>query len=204
MSRIILTRHGQTEWNRIERFRGRADIALNNTGLIQAEITSKSIQSRWNPVAVYTSPMSRAVKTGEIIAAPLGLIVQPMQKLNDIDYGQWQGLTPDEVRNRWGTDLEAWYRVPHLAHIPGGESLQEVLARTTQALGDIVGAHPSGDVVVVGHDSVNRVLLLFMLGLPLSRYWRLSQGTCAINVIDFVDNDFSIVTLNELGHLTPP
>lgn len=56
--------------------------------------------------------------------------------------------------------------------------------------------------MIVGHVSVNRVLLLFMLGLPLSRYWHLAQGNCSINVIDFVDNDFTVITVNETGHLT--
>lgn len=204
MTRIILTRHGQTDWNREERFRGRTDVALNETGLVQAELTGRYIQSRWNPAAVYTSPMSRAVKTGEIIAAPLGLEAQPLQNLNDMNYGDWQGLTAAEVKPRWGDLLDTWYRAPHLVQIPGGEGLADVLARTSKALYDITYQHRSEDVVIVGHDNINRVMLLYMLGLPLSRYWHLVQRTCAINLIEFVDNDFVVVSMNETGHLTTP
>jgi probable phosphoglycerate mutase len=204
MTRIILTRHGQTDWNREERFRGRTDVALNETGLLQAELTSRCIQSRWQPVAVYTSPMSRAVKTGEIIAAPLGLQAYPLQSLNDMNYGEWQGLTADEVKLRWGDLLDTWYRAPHLVQFPGGESLVDVLSRTSKALYEITQKHPSEDVVVVGHDNVNRVMLLYMLSLPLSRYWHLVQRNCAINFIEFVDNDFVVVSMNETGHLATP
>lgn len=204
MTRIILTRHGQTDWNREERFRGRTDVALNETGFVQAELTGRCIQSRWNPAAVYTSPMSRAVKTGEIIAAPLGLKVHPLHNLNDMNYGEWQGLTADQVREQWGDLLNAWYHAPQLVQFPGGESLVDVLARTSKALQDITQQHPSADVVIVGHDNINRVMLLFMLGLPLSRYWHLVQKNCAINLIEFVDNDFVVVSMNETGHLAAP
>ncbi len=201
MTRIILTRHGQTEWNRNERFRGRADVALNETGIRQAELTSQRIHKTWQPKVIYTSPLSRAVKTGEIIARPYGLAVQPLPNLNDIDYGDWQGLSPDEVRTRWGEALDMWYRAPHLAQIPHGETLAVLFARASDALSEIVRQHASDEVVIVGHDSVNRTLLLFMLGLPLARYWHLSQDTCAINLIEADNDDFTVISINETFHL---
>ncbi|NWF68402.1 MAG: histidine phosphatase family protein [Chloroflexi bacterium] len=201
MTRIILTRHGQTDWNRYERFRGRADIPLNETGIVQAEAVQRRIKSGGQLAAIYTSPMSRSVKTAEIIAAAFDLVVQPVDALNDIHYGEWQGLTADEVRRHWSDALDTWYRAPHLARIPGGETLHNVLARTANALCDITQKHPSEDVVIVGHDCVNRILLLFMLGLPLSRYWHLVQGNCAINIIHFENNDFTVVLMNETSHL---
>jgi broad specificity phosphatase PhoE len=84
MTQIILTRHGQTEWNRVERFRGRADIPLNETGLEQAAAASRRIILTWKPVAVYTSPLSRAVRTAEIIAAPLGLTPRRVEGLRPL------------------------------------------------------------------------------------------------------------------------
>ena len=110
----------------------------------------------------------------------------------DIDYGEWQGLTPDEVGRKWPEPLDTWYRAPHWAAIPGGESLQDVLARAVAALRDVIGRHPRETVVVVGHDSVNRVILLHALDLPLSRYRRLGQDPCAINEIDFSAGEFTV------------
>jgi probable phosphoglycerate mutase len=204
VTQIILTRHGQTEWNRVERFRGRADIPLNETGLAQAAATSRRIGSTWKPVAVYTSPLSRAVKTGAIIGTPFGLTPQSLETLTDIDYGEWQGLTPDEVNTRWPDVLDSWYRTPHLTHIPGGETLQTLLERTTHAVHHVLEQHPQDTIVLVGHVSVNRVILLQALGLSLARYWHLAQGTCAINVLEASEGDFTILSLNDTCHLAQP
>ena len=95
---ILLIRHGQTEWNRVERFRGRADIPLNNTGKQQAEATGRRVAAQWQPVAVYSSPLSRAVNTAEAIGRHVNLSVEIHPGLVDIDYRDWQALTPDEVR----------------------------------------------------------------------------------------------------------
>jgi len=100
MTRIILVRHGQTEWNRIERFRGRADVPLNGTGIAQAEATGRRLARLAKPAAVYSSPLSRAVVTAGKIARPHGLSVQATDGLIDIDYGKWQGLTPRQVEER--------------------------------------------------------------------------------------------------------
>jgi len=84
---VILVRHGQTEWNRVERFRGRADVPLNDTGLKQAEATGRRVGATWRPVTIYSSPLSRAVKTAEAIGRYAGLSVAIHPELADIDYG---------------------------------------------------------------------------------------------------------------------
>jgi probable phosphoglycerate mutase len=201
MSTIILTRHGQTEWNQVERFRGCADIPLDQTGLVQAQATSRRIRETWQPVTIYTITMSRAVKTGEIIAEPFGLKAQPILELVDIDYGQWQGLKPLEVKATWSDLYESWYRNPHEVQIPGGETLDTLHNRTKKLLDQIARRSQKETIVLVVHDSINRVILLYALGLGLNRYWNISQGTCAINVIETVTNDFVVVSMNETYHL---
>src|SRR5262249_56015871 len=98
----------------------------------------------------------------------------------DMGEGDWQGRTPDEVRPLWPAELESWYRTPDWTAIPGGETLQDVLARSVAALRTVISRHPDETVVLVGHDSVNRVILLHALALPLSRYWRLAQHPRAL------------------------
>jgi phosphoserine phosphatase len=164
-------------------------------------VTAHRIHATWSPAAVFASPLSRSRATADAIATPLGLSPRPLDGLIDIDYGQWQGLTPDEVRARWPGLLETWRRAPDWAAIPGGETLQDVLVRTLLALRDVVDRHPGDTVVLVAHDSVNRVILLHALGLPLSRYWRLGQHPCAINEIDFSGEDCTVLSMNETGHL---
>jgi phosphoserine phosphatase len=201
MTKIILVRHGHVEGISPERFRGRADLMLTAEGRRQAEATARRIQASWAPVAVYTSPLSRCRTTAEAIGRPFGLSPVRCDGLIDIDYGQWQGLTPDEARRRWPEALDTWHRAPDWAAIAGGETLQQVLTRTVAALRDVIGRHPSDSVVLVGHDSVNRVMLLHALGLPLSRYWRLGQHPCAINEIEFSGDGFAVLSMNETYHL---
>src|SRR5712692_4053814 len=201
MTKLLLVRHGHVEGISPERFRGRAELRLTAAGRREAEATARRIAATWRPAAIYTSPMGRCVDTGAAIGQPFGLAPAPMAGLNDIDYGEWQGLTPEEVRTRWSDALDTWYRHPDWAAIPGGESLQEALARAVAALRDVVRHHPDGTVVLVAHDSVNRVLLLHALELPLSRYWHIKQSPCAINEIDLGEDGFVILSVNQTDHL---
>jgi phosphoserine phosphatase len=201
MTKIILVRHGHVEGISPERFRGRADLSLTAEGVKQAEATARSIHATWALTAIYASPLSRAVATAEAIGRPIGLSPNSLDGLVDIDYGKWQGLTPDQVKAQWPELLDTWYRSPDWAAFPGGETLQDVLTRAVSALREVIQRHPRDTVVLVGHDSVNRVILLHALQLPLSRYWRLAQRPCAINEIDFSENGFVVQTVNETHHL---
>ncbi len=203
MTRLILVRHGETEWNRIERFRGRADIPLNPLGLAQAEATGKRIAAEWLPEAIYSSPLSRAFKTAEAIAGKLSLPVISHQGLIDIDYGQWQGLTPEEAKKRWPELVTAWYRSPHKVEIPGGESLRSLRRRSLAVLEEIGTRHRGQTIVLVGHTVLNRVLLLAILGLGNKRFWNIGQDTCALNVIRIDGEDYILVCLNDTCHLKP-
>src|SRR5712675_2790780 len=146
MTKIILVRHGHVEGISPERFRGRADLALTTEGRRQADATARRIHAGWAPAAIYTSPLSRARGTGEAIGKPFGLSPSLLDGLVDIDYGQWQGLTPDEVRARWPALLDTWYRAPDWAAIPGGETLQELAARAVSALREVMRRHPQDTV----------------------------------------------------------
>jgi broad specificity phosphatase PhoE len=134
-------------------------------------------------------------------ALPIELVPTAIDGLNDIDYGVWQGLSKVEVQKKWPRESDEWHKVPHLAEIPQGETLAEVLARITHALFGILRQHTDEAVVLVGHDSVNRVLLTHMIGLPLSCYWHFKFDPCGITEIDFKDNTFFINSMNETFHL---
>lgn len=201
MTSIILVRHGQTEWNRIERFRGRADIPLDETGLAQADATGRRIAAAWQPSAVYSSPLARSISTAQAIAARFALEVRIHPGLTDIDYGEWQGLAPQEARQRWPEEIEAWYGQPHLARIPGGESLAELRGRAMRTVHELVERHPGETIVLVGHTVINRIILLGIMGLGNERFWHIRQDTCAINVFEAERGDFVLVCLNDTCHL---
>ena len=198
---VILVRHGQTEWNRVERFRGRADVPLNQTGLDQAAATGRRIANGWKPAAFYSSPLSRAIRTAEAAARHFDLPVIVYEGLADIDYGQWQGLTPEQARQKWPEDVASWYDAPQEARIPGGESLEQLRKRAMLAVAALVSQHPGETIVLVGHTVINRIILLGLLGLGNERFWHVRQDTCAINVFEANQGDYVLVSLNDTCHL---
>jgi len=199
--RFILVRHGQTEWNRVERFRGRADVPLNEVGLAQAAAAGQRIAAEWLPTAVYTSPLSRAMATAEVIAAHFDLPIVPLGGLADIHYGDWQGLTPEEAQAGWPDLIHAWYTAPATVQIPSGESLAGLRDRAMAAIHELAARHTDQTVVLVGHTVVNRVILLAVLGLGNERFWRLRQDNCAVNVFEAEGGDFTLGLLNDTCHL---
>jgi broad specificity phosphatase PhoE len=202
MTQIVLIRHGQTVWNRENRFRGQADVELDEVGLQQAEATGRYVAARWPVAAVYASPLSRTMRTAEAVARVQGLTVQPLRGLLDISFGAWQGQLGAEVAQHSPDLFRAWAEAPHTVRFPGGESLADVRSRVVAALDEVVARHPGQAVALVSHTVVNRVLLCVVLGWGNERFWRLQQETCAVNVFDVEeDGAFTITLLNDTCHL---
>ena len=202
MTRIVLVRHGQTAWNREVRFRGQADVELDEFGLQQAQATGRYLVTRWPVVAVYASPLRRATQTAEAIARAHGLTAHPLEGLLDIDFGEFQGLSLDEAAQRYPAVYRAWDEAPHTVRFPGGERLDDVRNRIVAALDEVIARHPEQAVALVSHTVANRVLLCAVLGWGNDRFWRLRQETCAVNVFDAEDDGtFTIVLLNDTCHL---
>ena len=202
MTRIVLIRHGQTIWNREVRFRGRADIPLDEFGLRQAEATGRYVAARWPVVAVYASPMRRAIQTAEAVAQAHELAVQPLDGLMDIDFGEWQGQLASDMEQQYPDLWHTWSKTPHKMHFPGGEGLGDVRERIVAALGEVVARHPGQTVALVSHTVAGRVLLCAVLGLGNEHFWRLGQETCAVNVFDVADDGtYTVRLLNDTSHM---
>jgi len=202
MTKILLTRHGHVEGITPERFRGRQPLALTDQGRAEAAALARRITGAWKPDRIYTSPMERCVKTGEAIACACKLAAgEACEELNDIDYGAWQFKTFEDAKADDAALFAAWFETPHLVRFPNGEALQDLAARAADALRYVLAQHADDTVVLVGHDSVNRALLLQLLDLPLSSYWRIAQSPCCLNEIDLEDGKVCIRRINETRHL---
>jgi probable phosphoglycerate mutase len=201
MSKILLTRHGHVDGIKPKRFRGRADLALTALGERQARALAARISANWKPAAVYTSAMGRCVATGAAIGAACGLGSSILGGLTDIDYGQWQMCLQDEIAVEQPELFRLWHGAPHLMRFPGGESLQDLVARTSDALRTVLARHAGATVVLVGHDSVNRALLLQLLDQPLSAYWKLAQDPCCLNEIDIDGGQVEVLRINDTATL---
>lgn len=201
MTKILLTRHGHVDGIKPERFRGREPLKLTERGRAEAQAVAARIADAWQPVKVYTSPMGRCVDTGAAIAKACGITAETCDDLNDIDYGAWQFKTFEQAKSADPALFAAWFATPQLVRFPNGESAQDLAARTADALRLVLTRHADDTVVLVGHDSVNRALLLELLGLPLAAYWRIEQEPCCLNEIDVISGKACIRRINETRHL---
>ncbi len=202
MRTVLLIRHGHVEGLAPERFRGRWDLPLTPLGRRQAQATADYVRQRWPQTrAVFASPLARCQDTATAIAAALGLRLETVVGLVDLDYGACQGLTRDEAAARWPLLVARWLVKPHRVQFPGGESLFAMASRAGQALTSCLDtAPPDGTIALVAHDSVNRALLCQVLGMTLSEYWRLRQDPCCVNVIE-AGTAFRLALMNATDHL---
>jgi probable phosphoglycerate mutase len=201
VTKLLLTRHGHVEGIKPARFRGRAELPLTPTGLGQAALLAKRIALQWKPAAIYTSGLQRCVVTGAKIGEAVGVKPVVLDGLMDLDYGAWQMRTHDEVKAEAPEAFRMWHAAPHLVRFPGGESLQDLVARTSDALRTMLARHAGQTVVMVGHNSVNRALLLQLLDQPLAAYWKLAQDPCCLNEVDIEAGEVVVRRINDTSHL---
>jgi broad specificity phosphatase PhoE len=170
--------------------RGRAEIAA-----VAARLAEEKIQ------ALYASPLQRTQETAQILADRLGLPVGYRQDVIELDFGEWTGLTADDIRKdqRW----QLWSNCRSIASIPGGESWRQVQDRVVGALFDLHPVHPEGSVVIVSHGDVIRAALLFALGMPLDFYSRIEIAFASISTIRLDGSGIRVLALNEGPRLPP-
>jgi broad specificity phosphatase PhoE len=201
MTTILLVRHGQTAWNREERFRGQIDLPLDDTGLQQAEAMARRISQNWQPDAIYASSLQRALQTAASIARACGLHTIIDDGLLDINYGDFAGLTPEETRNRYPELARAWQQSPQSVQFPNGESLAEVRSRAEADMREMVAAHPNQTVVVVTHVVVCRLLLCSLLGLDNDHFWQFEPATASLSIFEISMRGGVLRSFNDTCHL---
>ncbi len=193
--KVYLIRHGRIRLEDDQRrYIGQLDLPLSCDGVRQAEALRHTL-AKAAITAVYCSDLIRSRQTAEIIAGDRGVNVRQRSELREISLGEWEGCTfadiirrfPDEFRAR-GADI-AYYRVP------GGESFADCGLRAVAAFHDILGTS-AGNIAIVGHAGVNRLLLCHILGLPLGNLFRLSQDYGCINVIQCSDAGYQLQLAN--------
>jgi broad specificity phosphatase PhoE len=198
-TRFIMVRHGQTEWNLGDRFRGRADIVLNDTGIDQARRTAARLSAE-SFDAVYASPLARTMRTAELIVGTRAKLVRE-PALMDIDYGSWQGLTKYEAAQREPELYKLWLSAPEQVRFPGGERLADVRERAMRVIEAWAAQYDGHSVLLVTHDAVAKVVFCAMLGLEVSAFRHFEQDNAAINRFELRDGLYVIKTVNETSHL---
>ena len=171
MTTILLARHGETDWNRENRFQGHADPPLNAAGREQARVLAEALSGR--PLAaVYTSPLRRAAETAEIVAAPHVLPVEPVDGLREVDVGSWEGLTRAELEQREPEQFHRWL-VEHEQGWEDGETYEEMGRRVIRALLALAERHRGERILAVTHGGPIRAAIAAAEGISHSEARRL-------------------------------
>jgi broad specificity phosphatase PhoE len=196
---LVLIRHGETEYNRADVFRGRNDLPLNERGRMQAQAASEYLAGE-EFVAFCSSPLRRAMETAEAIAEPHGGNVRPLEDFIDVDYGEWSGKSIEEIAASWPREFATWAEDPEIAVFPRGEAVASVKERLQKGMERLAMEH-DGRVLLVGHKLINRMILCYVLGLPTSGIWRMEQSNGAINRISREERGWTLRRLNDTAHL---
>lgn len=203
--RILLARHGETQWNVEGRCQGQGfDIPLSETG--QAQARSLGARLAGEPIVrAVASPLLRARQTAELALGDRAGLLSFDPGLMEISHGDWEGRVQEEIRAGWPDLQRAWRERPDQVTLPGGESLQAVADRAWPAFRAAcagLGAEEVG--LVVTHDAVCRTVLCRILGLPLARVWAFRQASTCLNLLEGPEFDhLQVVRLNDASHQTP-
>ena len=203
--RIVLVRHGETDWNKQGRFQGQIDIPLNQNGKEQAKAASKFLKNIFIQKA-FSSSLSRPRETAQIILKEHpGIEISLKDNLIEIGHGQWEGKLESEIKSDWPDLLKTWKSFPEKVQMPEGENINDVSNRSITGWIEICKNLKNDETaLVVAHDAVNKTILCHLLGLMPSKIWMIKQGNGGITIIDLSDEDGKpdqITCLNITSHL---
>jgi phosphoserine phosphatase len=185
--RILLIRHGETDWNRAERFQGQIDIPLNTQGLAQAEKAGEFLKNTKLDLA-FSSPLSRPLETCKAVLAHHGEIpLTLIDDLQEISHGLWEGKLKAEIEAQFPGALEHWIKTPEAVQMPEGENLQQVWERSLRAWQNLVENTGDRTALVAAHDAINKAIVAGVLGLSPNSFWTFKQGNGAVTVFDYPD-----------------
>ena len=200
--KILLVRHGETDWNLAGRFQGRSDVPLNQKGREQASALALALK-RESLAAIYCSPLARAKETAHLIKAYHPSVpLYEEEGLVEMNLGEFEGIEGPRWAEKYADFRNAWRDNPASVTMPGGESLQEVQARSMAALERISKAHPPDcTLLVCSHNFVILTILCHALEIPLDRFRELKQGTAAMNVLYLQGGRLRAEVVNDRSHL---
>lgn len=199
--RLIFVRHGETPWNVTLQYQGQGNVPLNERGQEQARRAAERLR-RFEVAALYSSDIVRAWQTAEIVGAALSRTPVAMPELREIDVGQWEGHTPEELYRRFPDHMAEYKRDPARTVRIGGESYAQLQARALVALNYLQETHQQGETIVaVSHGGTIRALLCHVIGLDLGLFGRMWLDNGSLTEFRLGRNGWRLMRLNDAAHV---
>ena len=199
MLRLYFMRHGETVWNTERRYQGMTDIELSEEGLRQAECAAKRFKNI-KIDKIYASPLKRAMKTAEKIAAEKGLEIISEDDFREIHFGEWEGKTVPELTEKYGESYTNFIREPHKYGFPGEGSVENVINRIKPGIDRLI-AEDEGNVLIVSHGGIIRLMIRYIMGLDSSWFTKMWINNTGVSIIEIKDGRKLLLTLNDSAHL---
>ncbi len=198
---VLLIRHGETEWNTLGKFQGCTDIALSENGIKQAKLLNYRIKGDFD--CIYASPLSRALETANILAENTNNEVIIAPEIREINFGEWEGLTVKEIREKYPEVFKAWRTDKKESYICGGDSsVHNASNRAKSCILDIVSKHKGEKIVIVAHGGIIKAGLIGLFEWDMTMYHKIALGNTCINTIVFNEElNPSLLGLNDTNHL---
>ena len=203
MMKLLLIRHGQTDWNLLGKYQGQTDIALSGEGIRQADLLAQNFPVDTLDI-IYTSDLQRAFMTAERLAEKFSAPLYADKALRELNFGAWEGLTYQEIAERWPQEVKNLFGAPEKLQIPEGETFLMLQRRAMDKIHEIRAENEGKNVAVVAHGAISKAILTALLHIPLHYVWMLRQDNTAVNILRFDDEFVSVELINGISHLDRP
>lgn len=203
MTRLYLVRHGETEWNRFSKVQGRTDTELSEEGIKQARLLAGRLAGE-DIDFIYSSSLKRALKTAEIVADYKRCEIVKSDKYHEICLGPWEGMTINEIKEKYSEHFRAYKEDPANFRLQGAETFMDLTERTYNAILDIVEHHKGSNILVVSHGTAIKAAIIRILGIDIINYTKFRVDNASVSIIDFQDDrpDVPVVVcLNDTSHM---
>jgi len=199
MRTLYIVRHGETPWNRDKIFRGHADIELSETGLLQAARVGEALASV-ELERIYSSPLRRCQQTALATKCGKDVPIEVLDGIIDIDYGDWSGQPDEQVASNYPELYRQYQVTPESVTFPNGESLGQAQSRAMTAL-DVAISQDWDIAALVTHRVVLKLILMALLGMPLSKFWTIKLDPCSISKLEVTGDMRTVSLVNDINHL---
>lgn len=201
--KLYFLRHGETTYSQTGGYCGDLDVELTPAGEAMARAFAQHYAAiPWE--AVYVSPMKRTIATAKPICEAIGMEMQLREGLRELSFGQWEGLSPNEVRSQYEEDYIHWLTEPAWNPPTGGETAVQLASRSSLVISEIEKKHTNGNVLIVSHKSTIRILLCSLLGIDLGRYRdRITVLTASVSIIKLDVHGPLLEVLGDRYHIPP-
>lgn len=200
MARLILVRHGYTYWNEEKKYQGFSDIDLNPQGIEEAIKVGKRLSLEKIDM-IYSSPLRRSLHTAEIINESFNKEIQISECLKEINFGEWEGYTYEEIVKHYPELMDDWHERPADMRPPKGENFRDLQERAINVLHEIYDVNKGKNVLIVTHGGLISVLVCHILKIELDELWKFISSNTGITILEEMDDELILTTFNEHGHL---